>query len=213
MYDDGFIEEVERLRPHLGATAVRALGYQQMIDLLDGIWDVNDAFADIAQKTKRLARKQMGWFGRDPRIHWLQALNPKLVDNAMAIIARGRRRLRPDRRPSRRIHPASSGRYHGVGISQRPMQSPAISVQAPDSSRRSRTHASDSPGVVSRRTSSPVQTCRPDMPSAWRSDTPRASLSPSRDPSRRHAPSVNRIYAAPSHCRHGTDADNRAHHK
>mgnify|MGYP000718441649 CR=1 FL=1 len=27
----------------------------------------------------------MGWFGRDPRIHWLQALNPKLVDNAMAI--------------------------------------------------------------------------------------------------------------------------------
>lgn len=57
------------------------------VDLLDGIWDVNDAFADIAQKTKRLARKQMGWFGRDPRIHWLQALNPKLVDNAMAIIA------------------------------------------------------------------------------------------------------------------------------
>ena len=82
-----WIEEVERLRPHLGATAVRALGYQQIIDLLDGIWDVNDAFADIAQKTKRLARKQMGWFGRDPRIHWLQALNPKLVDNAMAIIA------------------------------------------------------------------------------------------------------------------------------
>ena len=68
MYADGFI------------------GYQQSIDLLDGIWDVNDAFADIAQKTKRLARKQMGWFGRDPRIHWLQALNPALLDNAMAII-------------------------------------------------------------------------------------------------------------------------------
>ena len=87
MYDDGFIKEVERIRPHLGVTAVRALGYQQVIDLLDGIWDVNEAFADIAQKTKRLARKQMGWFGRDPRIHWLQALNPKLVDNAMDIIA------------------------------------------------------------------------------------------------------------------------------
>ena len=35
---------------------------------------------------KRLARKQMGWFGRDPRIHWLHALNPRLVDNAMAVI-------------------------------------------------------------------------------------------------------------------------------
>ncbi len=28
----------------------------------------------------------MGWFGRDPRIHWLSALNPALVDNAMAVI-------------------------------------------------------------------------------------------------------------------------------
>lgn len=39
----------------------------------------------IAQE-QRLARKQMGWFGRDPRIHWLQALNPALLGNAMAII-------------------------------------------------------------------------------------------------------------------------------
>ena len=60
---------------------------EQMFDLLDGLWDERDAWADVAQKTKRLARKQMGWFGRDPRIHWLQALNPALVDNAMAIIA------------------------------------------------------------------------------------------------------------------------------
>lgn len=82
----GFLDEARRLRPHMGLTASRALGYQQMFDLLDGLWDERDAWADVAQKTKRLARKQMGWFGRDPRIHWLQALNPALVDNAMAII-------------------------------------------------------------------------------------------------------------------------------
>ncbi|KAA8820362.1 tRNA (adenosine(37)-N6)-dimethylallyltransferase MiaA [Bifidobacterium rousetti] len=87
MREQGFLEEVRRLRPHLGFTAGRALGYQQMIDLLDGMWDEDDdAWIDIAQKTRRLARKQMGWFGRDPRIHWLEALNPRLVDNAMAII-------------------------------------------------------------------------------------------------------------------------------
>lgn len=88
MREQGFLDEVRRLRSHLGFTAGRALGYQQMIDLLDGMWDEeDDAWIDVAQKTKRLARKQMGWFGRDPRIHWLQALNPRLVDNAMAIIA------------------------------------------------------------------------------------------------------------------------------
>lgn len=86
MREAGFLDEARRLRPHMGLTASRALGYQQMFDLLDGLWDERDAWADVAQKTKRLARKQMGWFGRDPRIHWLQALNPALVDNAMAII-------------------------------------------------------------------------------------------------------------------------------
>ena len=86
MREHGFVDEVRRLRPHLGFTAGRALGYQQIIDYLDGIWDEDDAFFDIAQKTCRLARKQMGWFGRDPRIHWLEALNPALLDNAMAII-------------------------------------------------------------------------------------------------------------------------------
>lgn len=86
MREAGFLDEARRLRPYMGLTASRALGYQQMFDLLDGLWDERDAWADVAQKTKRLARKQMGWFGRDPRIHWLQALNPALVDNAMAII-------------------------------------------------------------------------------------------------------------------------------
>ncbi|MBW3087353.1 tRNA (adenosine(37)-N6)-dimethylallyltransferase MiaA [Bifidobacterium sp. 82T24] len=86
MRDDGFIHEAERLRDHLGPTAARALGYQQMIDVLDGLMDEDEAFADIAQKTRRLARKQMGWFGRDPRIHWLEALNPALLDNALAIV-------------------------------------------------------------------------------------------------------------------------------
>lgn len=87
MCDDGFVEEVRRLRPYLGATASRALGYQQVIDYLDGLWSEDEAFADIAQKTRRLARKQMGWFGRDPRIHWLRATNPDLLENAMAVIA------------------------------------------------------------------------------------------------------------------------------
>ena len=86
MLEGGFIEEVGRIRPKLGITAAKALGYQQVVDYLDGLRDLNDTFMDIAQKTKRLARKQMGWFGRDPRIHWLQALNPALLDNAMAII-------------------------------------------------------------------------------------------------------------------------------
>ncbi|MDD6372984.1 MAG: tRNA (adenosine(37)-N6)-dimethylallyltransferase MiaA [Bifidobacteriaceae bacterium] len=86
MRDQGLVAEVERVRPHLGATAARALGYQQICDYLDGLVEEDQAFADIAQKTRRLARKQMGWFGRDPRIHWLTAGSPDLVDRAAAIV-------------------------------------------------------------------------------------------------------------------------------
>lgn len=86
MFDDGFVDEVRAVRPQLGPTAARALGYQQVIDYLDGLTSLEEAQALVAQKTRRLARKQMGWFGRDPRIHWLSALHPQLVDNAMAVI-------------------------------------------------------------------------------------------------------------------------------
>lgn len=86
MRRDGFVDEVRRLRGRLGPTAAMALGYQQVEDYLDGQVDEDGAFALIAQKTKRLARKQMGWFGRDPRIHWLNALSPGLTNQALDLV-------------------------------------------------------------------------------------------------------------------------------
>ncbi|WP_297317203.1 tRNA (adenosine(37)-N6)-dimethylallyltransferase MiaA [uncultured Bifidobacterium sp.] len=84
----GLVDEVSHLRGHLGTTAARALGYPQIEDYLDGRIDEDQAFVLIAQKTKRLARKQMGWFGRDPRIHWLDALAPDLIAQALALVDR-----------------------------------------------------------------------------------------------------------------------------
>lgn len=86
MREQGFVNEVKEIRSRLGVTASRALGYKQIMDYLDGLCSEDDAFADIAQKTKRLARKQMGWFGRDSRIHWVNALQPDVVDVSMKII-------------------------------------------------------------------------------------------------------------------------------
>ncbi len=85
MREQGFVDEVRAIRGRLGVTAARALGYQQIMDYLDGVWSEDEAFEDIAQKTRRLARKQMGWFGRDARIHWLDALRPDLADAAMTL--------------------------------------------------------------------------------------------------------------------------------
>lgn len=86
MREAGFTEEVKRVRDQLGVTASRALGYQQIIDALDGLITEDEAYEQIAMRTKRLARKQMGWFGRDPRIHWLRADRDGLVERALAIV-------------------------------------------------------------------------------------------------------------------------------
>ena len=86
MRDQGLVDEVRGLRNRLGTTAARALGYQQILDYLEGRTDLDSAFELIAQKTKRLARKQMGWFGRDPRIHWLNALAPDLAEQALSLV-------------------------------------------------------------------------------------------------------------------------------
>lgn len=88
MRDQGLVDEVRRLRPRLGFTASRALGYPQVEEFLDGNISEDEAFARIEQKTRRLARRQMSWFGRDPRIHWLPALSPDLLDRAFELVKR-----------------------------------------------------------------------------------------------------------------------------
>ena len=76
MWDQGFVDEVRRLVPlglREGKTASRALGYRQILQYLDGQWSQEEARAATVAGTRRFARKQLGWFRRDPRITWLAA--------------------------------------------------------------------------------------------------------------------------------------------
>lgn len=87
MFDAGLVAEVEALAPRLGRTAARAVGYAEVLELLAGRVDAPTARDQVAAATRRLARKQMGWFGRDPRVHWLDADAPDLLDQALAVVA------------------------------------------------------------------------------------------------------------------------------
>ena len=51
----------------------------------------DEARAATNAGTRRLARKQMGWFGRDPRVHWLDAQDPDLVARALDLVERADR--------------------------------------------------------------------------------------------------------------------------
>jgi tRNA dimethylallyltransferase len=87
MFDQGLVEEVRTLEEQglrLGRTAARALGYQQVLDQLDGDHDMAAAAAATAQATRRFVRRQRSWFRRDRRIHWLDASREDLVSAALA---------------------------------------------------------------------------------------------------------------------------------
>jgi tRNA dimethylallyltransferase len=74
MWDAGLLGEVRHLADvglREGRTASRAVGYAQALAHLDGDLDAVTARADTARLTRKLARRQQSWFGRDPRVRWL----------------------------------------------------------------------------------------------------------------------------------------------
>ncbi len=74
MWERGLVDEVRALAAQGlrdGVTARRALGYQQVLELLDGTASEQEARARTVFATRRFARRQMSWFRRDPRIHWV----------------------------------------------------------------------------------------------------------------------------------------------
>lgn len=87
MWQAGLVDEVRTLAAHgLGRTASRAVGYAEVLAHLAGEITEDQARTDVTANTRRLARKQMGWFGRDPRITWLDAGSPDLLERALAVV-------------------------------------------------------------------------------------------------------------------------------
>ncbi len=88
MFKDGLVEEVKSLEPKLreGKTALRALGYSQVLSLLNGEITEQEAITLTINATKKFARRQLSWFRRDPLIHWLDATSPQLLDQSLRLI-------------------------------------------------------------------------------------------------------------------------------
>ncbi len=102
MWQAGLVDEVGRLVAGggLGRTAARAVGYAQVLALRSGRLSERQAYDETVVATRRLARRQMGWFGRDPRVHWLDAQDPELVGRALDLVGRARAGELPEPGPA-----------------------------------------------------------------------------------------------------------------
>jgi tRNA dimethylallyltransferase len=75
----GFVAEARRLLVDprgMSRTAGQALGYKELFAHLSGACSLDEAVALAVRRTRRFARRQRSWFGRDPRIRWLRADDP-----------------------------------------------------------------------------------------------------------------------------------------
>ena len=89
MYDAGLVDEVARLLEAglaEGRTASRAIGYKEAQQVLAGELDVEEARQRTVFATRRYARRQMGWWRKDPRITWLRYDADDLVERALAVV-------------------------------------------------------------------------------------------------------------------------------
>ncbi|SDS73337.1 tRNA dimethylallyltransferase [Jiangella sp. DSM 45060] len=74
MWEQGLVDEVRGLEARglrEGPTASRALGYAQVLAFLAGETTEQAARDETVQLTRRFARRQHAWFGKDDRVGWV----------------------------------------------------------------------------------------------------------------------------------------------
>ena len=78
----GLVDEVRALRPRLSPEALQAVGYKEVVELLDGRLDLAACIDAVALGTRHLAKHQLTWYRRFSDIRWLPGDAADLVDQA-----------------------------------------------------------------------------------------------------------------------------------
>lgn len=72
MMEKGLVEETKKLLALHGRinNLINTIGYQEIIDYLDGKITLDEAVSNIKQNTRRYAKRQLTWFRRSGVINW-----------------------------------------------------------------------------------------------------------------------------------------------
>lgn len=94
MMQAGLLDEVRRLREN-GCTrdlvSMQGLGYKEMIDYLDGKYDLTEAVRVLKRDTRHFAKRQLTWFRRERDVVWLDKQSfghdrRRLLDYIMEVL-------------------------------------------------------------------------------------------------------------------------------
>lgn len=72
MLQNGLVEEVRSLwKDPVSKTASQAIGYKELVLYFEGKLSLGEAVSLIKQETRHYAKRQLTWFRKDKRIHWI----------------------------------------------------------------------------------------------------------------------------------------------
>ena len=93
MLEAGLTEEIRALlRSGVPpkSTAMQAIGYKEFVDALEGRCSLAEAAQEVQKASRHYAKRQLTWFRRNPRMHWLarrEGLSEgELLENARQIL-------------------------------------------------------------------------------------------------------------------------------
>jgi tRNA dimethylallyltransferase len=87
MIADGLVDEVAALADTgFSRTAAQALGYKEILEVLDGRASEDEAIATIVTRTRQFAVRQERWFRRDPRVRWIDVEHDAVAEATPIVI-------------------------------------------------------------------------------------------------------------------------------
>ncbi|MDO5107383.1 MAG: tRNA (adenosine(37)-N6)-dimethylallyltransferase MiaA [Coriobacteriaceae bacterium] len=90
MFKNGLVDEVRRLRTQglsTETTAGQAIGYKEILQMLDGAITCEEARGAIKAGTRRYAKRQISWFKHDGRVRWIDMEEMDASEAASLIIS------------------------------------------------------------------------------------------------------------------------------
>lgn len=86
----GLLSEVEELLAagfRDALTAAQAIGYKELVGVIESGEDMDEAVALIKRSTRRYAKRQLTWFRADPRVIWVEVTKSSIEEAADAVMA------------------------------------------------------------------------------------------------------------------------------
>lgn len=77
MINEGLVAEAKSLYPHRHHNALKTVGYREIFDYIEGKISLEKAIELIKRNSRRYAKRQLTWWGRDNEIKWF---HPQEVD-------------------------------------------------------------------------------------------------------------------------------------